>query len=134
LDGHGTYKFASGIAYTGDFKADHKEGQGTFKFTSGNVYTEDFKAGNKDGQDFDVFKQSLTDLATANATVAGSAEPGASGGRPGLNEKSLPLRAPGDADLATGFEEIASIRRSRMLDRIHEGGFAVVWLQRDRAI
>ena len=48
--GQGTYTFADGDKYVGELKDGKIEGQGTFTFASGNKYEGEFKDGNFNGQ------------------------------------------------------------------------------------
>jgi len=50
MEGRGTYRYANGNVYEGEYKADQKEGRGTFRFASGNVYEGEWKAGQKEGR------------------------------------------------------------------------------------
>ena len=49
-EGRGTYRFANGNVYEGEWKAGKPEGRGTFRFASGNVYEGEFKAGKMEGR------------------------------------------------------------------------------------
>ena len=47
---YGTYTFADGEKYVGEFKDDERHGQGTYTFASGNKYVGEYKDGNFHGQ------------------------------------------------------------------------------------
>lgn len=49
INGKGTYKFASGAKYTGDFKTGKRHGKGTLYFTNGNVYEGDWALDFREG-------------------------------------------------------------------------------------
>ena len=48
--GQGTFNFASGSQYIGEYKDDKRHGQGTYNFASGDQYIGEFKDGKKHGQ------------------------------------------------------------------------------------
>ena len=48
--GQGTYTFASGNKYVGEFKDDNFNGQGTYTWTNGNKYVGEFKDDKRNGQ------------------------------------------------------------------------------------
>ena len=48
-EGRGTYRFAAGDVYEGDWKADEREGRGRMSYANGGVYEGEFKAGEMDG-------------------------------------------------------------------------------------
>jgi len=49
-NGQGTYTYADGDKYVGEYKDDKRTGQGTYTFASGNKYVGEFKDGKKNGQ------------------------------------------------------------------------------------
>ena len=49
-NGYGTYTWASGAKYVGQWKDDKKDGQGTYTCASGNKYVGEYKDDKKDGQ------------------------------------------------------------------------------------
>ena len=48
--GRGTYRYACGDVYEGEWKADTQEGRGTIRFTSGKVDVSRYRAGNGVGE------------------------------------------------------------------------------------
>jgi hypothetical protein len=48
--GQGTYTFASGAKYVGEWKDDERNGQGTYTFPDGEKYVGEFRDGLRDGQ------------------------------------------------------------------------------------
>ena len=50
LNGQGTYNYADGNKYVGEWKDDKKSGQGTFTFASGNKYVGEWKDNSRNGQ------------------------------------------------------------------------------------
>jgi hypothetical protein len=50
INGQGTYTFASGDKYIGEWKDDKKYGQGTLTFAGGDKYVGEFKDNKKNGQ------------------------------------------------------------------------------------
>ena len=46
----GSFTFASGNKYVGEFKDDKKNGQGTFTWENGNKYVGEYKNDKRDGQ------------------------------------------------------------------------------------
>ena len=48
--GRGTFKFASGGVYEGEYKDDKRNGRGTYKYADGDVYEGEYKEGNMHGQ------------------------------------------------------------------------------------
>ena len=49
-NGQGTYTFASGNKYVGEYKDGKQHGQGTFTWTNGNKYIGEWKDGKQHGQ------------------------------------------------------------------------------------
>ena len=49
-NGQGTYTFADGATYTGEYKDDRFNGQGTITYADGIAYTGEFKHGEFNGQ------------------------------------------------------------------------------------
>jgi hypothetical protein len=45
MDGRGTYHFANGNVYEGEYRADKKEGRGAFKYADGDIEVSSFEAG-----------------------------------------------------------------------------------------
>ena len=50
FEGWGTYRFADGDVYEGEWKAGEREGRGTARFADGNVYEGEFKADKREGR------------------------------------------------------------------------------------
>ena len=48
--GQGTYTYASGNIYVGEWKEDGRHGQGTYTFTNGDIYVGEYKDGKRHGQ------------------------------------------------------------------------------------
>ena len=49
-NGQGTYTFANGDTYAGEWSGDEKNGQGTYTFANGDKYVGDWKSGKRNGQ------------------------------------------------------------------------------------
>jgi hypothetical protein len=49
MDGRGMYRHADGSVYEGEWKAGEKEGRGTYRHANGNVYQGEYKAGKREG-------------------------------------------------------------------------------------
>ena len=49
-DGYGTYTWADGDKYVGEFKAYAKYGQGTYTYANGDKYVGEYKDGYRSGQ------------------------------------------------------------------------------------
>ena len=50
INGQGTYTYASGSKYVGEFKDDFPHGQGTYTYASGNKYVGEWELGKYHGQ------------------------------------------------------------------------------------
>ena len=49
-EGFGTFRFANGDVYEGEWKAGQREGRGTFRFADSAVYEGEYKADKKEGR------------------------------------------------------------------------------------
>ena len=48
-EGRGTFRYASGNVYEGDWMAGQREGRGTYRYANGDVYEGEWKAGEQEG-------------------------------------------------------------------------------------
>jgi hypothetical protein len=49
MDGRGTYRFADGSVYVGEYKGGKREGRGVYRFADGAVYEGEYKQGAMEG-------------------------------------------------------------------------------------
>ena len=50
MEGRGTYRYATGNEYVGEFKAGQKEGRGTYRYASGDEYDGEYREDKKEGR------------------------------------------------------------------------------------
>ena len=61
VDGQGTYTYANGSTYVGEFKNSIRNGQGTYTWANGNKYVGEFKDAKRNGQGTYTFANGTVD-------------------------------------------------------------------------
>ena len=60
--GRGTYTFADGDGYEGEYQSDKMHGHGTYTYTNGDVYEGEYQSGKKHGRDTYTYADGATEV------------------------------------------------------------------------